>query len=71
MKSFVITKYCIINEYSWLSSFPPVISTCWLRKQNSYQSPREQSRTYQQSAGVITKFSQHLNDNSCEDGKNK
>jgi hypothetical protein len=28
-------------------------------------------RTYQQSAGVITKFSQHLNDNSCEDGKSK
>jgi hypothetical protein len=46
MSSFQIT----------LSSFPPAISTCWLHKQNSYQSSRELSRTYQQSAGVITKF---------------
>jgi hypothetical protein len=47
-----------------LSSFPPAISTCWLHKHNSYQSSRELSWTYQQWAGVITKFSQHLNDNS-------
>ena len=40
-------------------------------KQKSYQSSRELSRTYQQFAGVITKFSQHLNDNSCEDDKRK
>ena len=40
-------------------------------KQNSYQSSRELSWTYQQWAGVITKLSQHLNDNSCEDGKSK
>ena len=50
-----------------LSSLLPAISTCWLYKQNSYQSSRELSMTYQQSAGVITKFLQHLNDNSCED----
>ena len=54
-----------------LSSFPPAISTCRLHKQNAYQSPRELSRTYEQSAGVITKFSQHLNDNYCEDDKSK
>ena len=54
-----------------LSSFPPAISTCWLHKQNSYQSSCELSWTYQQWAGVITKFSQHLNDNSCEDDKSK
>jgi hypothetical protein len=29
------------------------------------------SWTYQQWAGVITKFSQHLNDNSCEDDKSR
>jgi hypothetical protein len=40
-------------------------------KQNWYESSRELSRTYQLSAGVITKFSQHLNDNSCEDDKSK
>ena len=40
-------------------------------KQNLYQSPCELRRTYQQSAGVITKFSQHLNDNFCEDDKSK
>ena len=54
-----------------VSSFPPAISTCWLHKQNSYQSSRELSWTYQQWAGVITKFSQHLNDYSCEDDKSK
>ena len=54
-----------------LSSFHPAISTCWLHKQNSYQSSCELSWTYQQWAGVITKFSQHLNDNSCEDDKSK
>jgi hypothetical protein len=37
-----------------LSSFPPAISTCWLHKQNSYQSSRELSWTCQQWAGVIT-----------------
>jgi hypothetical protein len=55
----------------YLSSFPSDIFTCWPHKQNSYQSPRELSRTYQQSAGVITKFSEHLNGNSCEDDKSK
>ena len=55
----------------YLSSFPPAISTCWLHKQNLYQSSHELSRTYQQSAGVITKFSQHLNKNSCEDNQSK
>jgi hypothetical protein len=55
----------------YLSSFPPAISTCWLHKQNSYQSSRELSWTYQQWARVITKLSQHLNDNSCEDDKSK
>ena len=45
----------------YLSSFPPAISTCW----------REFSWTYQQWAGVITKWSQLLNDNSCENGKSK
>ena len=39
--------------------------------QKSHKSSRELSRTYQQSAGVITKFTQHLNDNSCEDDKSK
>jgi hypothetical protein len=58
------------NKYI-LSSFSPAISTCWLHKQNSYQSSRELSWTYQQWAGVITKLSQYLNDNSCEDGKSK
>ena len=43
----------------------------YLHKQNSYQSSRELSWTYQQWPGVITKFSQHLNDNSCEDDKSK
>ena len=43
----------------------------YLHKQNSYQSSRELSWTYQQWSGVITKFSQHLNDNSCEDDKSK
>ena len=57
--------------YTGLSSFPPTISACWLHKQNSYQSLRELSWTYQQWTGVITKFSQHLNDNSCEDDKSK
>jgi hypothetical protein len=42
-----------------------------LHKQNSYQSSRELSWTYQQWVGVITKFSQHLKDNSCEDDKSK
>jgi hypothetical protein len=37
----------------------------------SYYSSRQLSWTYQQWAGVITKFSQHLNDNSCEDDKSK
>jgi hypothetical protein len=60
-----------LGRYRWLSSFPPAISTCWLHKQNSYKSSRELSWTYQQWAGVITKFSQHLNDNSCEDDKSK
>jgi hypothetical protein len=55
----------------YLSSFPPAISTCWLHKQNSYQSSRKLSWTYQQWARVITKLSQHLNDNSCEDDKSK
>ena len=55
----------------YLSSFPTAISTCWLHKQSSYQRSRELSWTYQQWAGVITKLSQHLNDNSCEDGKDK
>ena len=36
----------------YLSSFPPAISTYWLHKQKSYQSSRELSRVYQQSAGV-------------------
>jgi hypothetical protein len=40
-------------------------------KQKSYQCSSELSRTYQQSAGAITKFSQHLNDNSCDDDKSK
>ena len=44
-------------DIEYVSSFPPAISTCWLHKKNSYQSPRQLSRTYQQSAGVITKFS--------------
>ena len=60
-------KYSILI----LSSFPPAIPTCQLHKQNSYQSSRELSWTYQQWAGVITKFSQYLNDNSCEDDKSK
>jgi hypothetical protein len=55
----------------YLSSFPPVVSTCWLHQQNSYQSSCELSWTYQQWAGVITKLSQHLSDNFCEDGKGK
>ena len=55
----------------YLSSFPPAISTCWLHKQNSYQSSRKLSWTYQQWARVITKLSQHFNDNSCEDDKSK
>jgi hypothetical protein len=59
------------NVHYILSSFPPAIFTCWLHKQNSYQSSRELSWTYQQWAGVITKFYQHLNDNSCEDDKSK
>ena len=58
-------------KYKSLSSFPPAISTCWLPKQNSCQSSCELRRTYQQSVGVITKFSQHLNGNSCEDDKSK
>ena len=50
------------------SSFPPTISTnCWLHKQNLHQCSCE----HQQSAWVIIKFSQHLNDNSCEDDKSK
>jgi hypothetical protein len=57
------------GQYTKLSSFPP--ATCWLHKQNSYQSSRGMSWTYQQWAGVITKLSQHLNDNSCEDVKRK
>ena len=64
--SLYLHAICIL-----LSSFPPAISTCWLHKQNSYQSSREMNWTYQQWAGVITKFSQHLNDNSCEDDKSK
>jgi hypothetical protein len=55
----------------YLSSSPPAISTYWLHTQKSYQSSRELSRTYQQSAGAITKSSQHLNDNSCNDDKKK
>ena len=31
-----------------LSSFPPAISTCWLHKQNLYQSLCELSRSYHQ-----------------------
>ena len=46
-----------------------LLPTCWLHKQNSYQSSSELSRTYQLSAGVITKFSQNLTDNFCEDDK--
>jgi hypothetical protein len=61
------SQWCIM----YLSPFPPAISTCWLHKQNSYQSSRKLSWTYQQWAGVITKFSQHLNDNSCENDKSK
>ena len=34
----------------------PAVSTCWLHKQNSYQSSRKLRRTYQQSAGIITIF---------------
>ena len=55
----------------YLSSFPPAISIYWLHKKKSYQCSSELSRTYQQSAGAITKFSQHLNDNSCDDDKSK
>jgi hypothetical protein len=63
--SAIITEL-VVNKND-LSFFPPAISTCWLHKQNSYQSSRELNWTYQQWAGVITKFSQHLNDNSCEE----
>ena len=57
--------------YTYHPSLPLYLSTCWFHKQNSYQSSRELSWTYQQWAGVITKFSQHLNDNSCEDDKSR
>ena len=52
-----VWRHNVKTDIYALSSFPPAISTCWLHKQNSYQSPRELNRTYQQSAGVITKFS--------------
>ena len=75
LKKYFIHFYAMVKRTRsrdpLLSSFPPAISTCWLHKQNSYQSSCELSWTYQQWAGVITKFSQHLNDNSCEDDKSK
>jgi hypothetical protein len=55
----------------YLSSFPQAVSTCWFHNQNSYQNSRELSWTYPLWPWVITKLSQHLNDNSCEDGKDK
>jgi hypothetical protein len=49
-------------NYHRVSSFPPAISTCWLHKQNSYQ-----SRSRERWAGlVLLSSSQELSFKCCE-----